>query len=206
MFKAAEYYENEHRFEEALRRYTELRKKFPYSQWATEAELKIADVYFKQESYPEAYLAYQNFRELHPLHPKSDYVLYCIGLSLYHQLPETYDRDLSLAPQTLEIFTEFIQNYPNSSYLNDVKMKYQEVDQKIIDKIRYIADFYFKRQNYVSALERYQSLLLKAAKDEDRKWALIRARMSAKKVGNIELEKKFEKKIKVEYPDVILED
>lgn len=76
----AKEYEEDDRYEEAIRRYQEVRSKFPYSPQALEAELAVADVYYKQESYPESQTAYQSFRDLHPKHPKSAYVHFRIAM------------------------------------------------------------------------------------------------------------------------------
>src|SRR6476620_2432557 len=94
-FKIAQDYEKADRYQVAIQRYTDVKNKFPYSSLATEAELAIADVHFKSEDYSDAQISYQNFRELHPKHPKSDYVIFRTGLSYYQQLPETIDRDLT---------------------------------------------------------------------------------------------------------------
>ena len=43
----------------------------PYSEKATLAELKIADIHFERESYEEAASYYQDFVELHPNHAEA---------------------------------------------------------------------------------------------------------------------------------------
>jgi outer membrane protein assembly factor BamD len=199
LFKLAEYYEGEERFEEALRRYNDIRQRFPYSNYAIEAELRVADVYFKQGSFAEAQLAYESFREQRPQHEKSDYVIFKLGLSFYHQLPDTNDRDLTLAPQAIEAFDDLIQNFPLSTHLEEAKVKRSEVESKMIDKVKYIADFYFKRKNYLSALERYQSLLGMTNDTEIQHWALTRGAESAKHIGDIERQKEFENLLKSKF-------
>ena len=53
-FKSAEDFEKDERYEEAISKYSDVKNKFPYSRFAADAELKIADLQFKRESYPEA--------------------------------------------------------------------------------------------------------------------------------------------------------
>jgi len=199
LFKLAEYYEGEDRFEEALRRYNDIRQRFPYSNFAIESDLRVADVYFKQDSFAEAQMAYESFREQRPQHEKSDYVIFKIGLSIYKQLPETNDRDLSIAPQALEAFDDLITNFPLSSHLAEARAKRLEVESKIVDKAKYIADFYFKRRNYLSALDRYQSLYRIANDPEVQKWALSRGAESARLIGDIERQKEFERLLKIKF-------
>ncbi|MCB0369258.1 MAG: outer membrane protein assembly factor BamD, partial [Bdellovibrionales bacterium] len=141
-FAAAQEFENDERYDEAIRKYTEVKNKFPYSQFAIKAELAIADVYFKEESFGEAQINYQTFRELHPKNPKIDYVIFRIGLSYYNQLPETIDRDLSFAHDAMASFDEIIEKYPNSSFVSEAKEKKKEALKKLAAKEDYVGDFY----------------------------------------------------------------
>jgi outer membrane protein assembly factor BamD len=156
-FKIAKEYEDAERFEIAIQKYSDVKNKFPYSSFATASELAIADVQYKRESYPEAQIAYQNFRDLHPKHPKVDYVIFRTGMSYFMQLPETIDRDLSLATDAIYSFDNLIKSYPNSEYLKEGREKREKAYIMLGQKELYIADFYFKKELYDSALLRYES-------------------------------------------------
>lgn len=161
LFAYAKEFQDAERYEVALTKYADVRNKFPYSNLATEAELAIADVHYMRESYTESEVAYQNFRDLHPKHPKSDYVLYRIAMSYYMQLPETIDRDLNVGKDAIYHFSELIKLYPKSEYIVDSKTKRDEIYSRLAQKEIYIADFYFKQEKYSSALRRYESTLNK---------------------------------------------
>ncbi len=180
----AQEFENDDRFEEAIRRYQEVRSKFPYSTQALEAELAVADVYYKQESYPEAQAAYQSFRDLHPKHAKSAYVYFRLALSLYMQMPETIDRDLSLAPETILAFSDVIKKFPQSEYIQEAQEKRSELIKKMAEKEIYIGDFYFKRKTYEPALARYEYVLKEYPGIGFDEKSLIRAAYSAYKIGD----------------------
>lgn len=158
-FKNAEDYEKDERYEEAIQKYTDVKNKFPYSRFAADAELKIADLHFKRESYPEAQGAYQLFKEFHPKHPQSDYVTYRLALSYYNQLPSTIDRDLSLADKAILYFDETANSYPNSPYAKEAKEKRQACLKMLADKEMYIAKFYDKRKMFEAARGRYETVL-----------------------------------------------
>lgn len=161
LFAYAKEFQDAERYEVALAKYAEVRNKFPYSSLATEAELAVADVHYQRESYTESEVAYQNFRDLHPKHPKSDYVLYRIAMSYYMQLPETIDRDLSVGKDAIYHFIELVKIYPKSEFVNDSKTKRDDVYSRLAQKELYIADFYFKQEKYSAALRRYESTLYK---------------------------------------------
>lgn len=161
LFAYAKEFQDAERYEVALAKYAEVRNKFPYSNLATEAELAIADVHYARESYTESEVAYQNFRDLHPKHAKSDYVLYRIAMSYYMQLPETIDRDLSVGKDAIYHFIEVSKLYPKSEFAADSKTKRDDIYNRLAEKELYIADFYFKQEKFSSALRRYESALSK---------------------------------------------
>ncbi|MGZ3689892.1 MAG: outer membrane protein assembly factor BamD [Pseudobdellovibrio sp.] len=156
-FKIAQDYEKADRFQIAVQKYNDVKNKFPYSSLATEAELAVADVHFKAEDYVEAQVSYQNFREFHPKHPKIDYVLFRTGMSFYQQLPDTVDRDLSLANDAIYSFNELIKKYPNSEYFQQAQEYRRKAFTMLNEKELMIADFYFKEKMFDSALLRYES-------------------------------------------------
>lgn len=160
-YKYAHEFDQAERYDLALTKYADVKNKFPYSSLATDAELAIADVHYKRESFAEAQLSYQNFRDLHPKHAKIDYVVYRIAMSYYMQLPETYDRDLSLGHDAIYHFDELIKSYPQSQYVAEAKQKREETYRQLMEKELYIADFYFKQEKYNAALRRYESAIKK---------------------------------------------
>ncbi|RYZ80841.1 MAG: outer membrane protein assembly factor BamD [Proteobacteria bacterium] len=160
-FALAQEFDKDERFEEAIRLYNEVKNKYPYSNFSGKAELAVADVYFKQESFPEAQVSYQAFRELHPKHPQIDYVVFRIGLSYFNQLPSSLDRDLTIANEAVVSFDELMKRYPSSQYVNEAAEKKLATVKMLAGKEEYIASFYFKREMFESALPRYEGIVSK---------------------------------------------
>jgi outer membrane protein assembly factor BamD len=200
-FALAQEYEKDERFDEAIRKYTEVKNKFPYSQFAVKAELAIADVYFTEESFGEAQINYQTFRELHPKHAQIDYVIFRIGLSFYNQLPDTIDRDLTYAHDAITAFDELAEKFPASAHVKEAKDKKAEALKKLAEKEDYVGDFYFKRKIYDSALIRYESLLKSYPKSALDERALARAYYSSLKTGDKEKSKNYLNQLKANYPN-----
>lgn len=200
-FALAEEFEKSDRYEEALRRYQEVKNKYPYSNFATRAELAIADVYYKQESYGEAQLSYQMFKELHPTAANIDYVQFRIGMSFFMQLPSTIDRDLTLANDAIVHFSEMIKKYPNSQYLAEAQEKRTKTVKMLAEKEEYIADFYFKRKIFDSALGRYEGLYNKFRGLGFDAKALSRASISAHRIGDKPKAKKYEQILAKDFPN-----
>lgn len=200
LFAQAKEFEEGERFDIAISKYNDVRNKFPYSPMAIEAELAIADAQYKRENYVESQIYYQNFRDLHPKHKKIDYVVYRTAMSYYMQLPETIDRDLTLGNDAIYHFDEVIKSYPQSEYYNDAKMKKQDVLTRLAEKELYIADFYFKNQQYGPAMKRYEQCLSKFSGIGLDPRAHLGALKSAKALANSEKQNLHFKELTSKYP------
>ena len=159
LFKIAQEYDEAERYDVAIQKYADVKNKFPYSSVATTAELAIADLHFKRESYPEAQISYQNFRDLHPKHPRIDYVIFRIGLGFFMQLPDSTDRDLTVANDAIYHFNEVIKNYPTSVHVKDAKENREKAFVMLAEKELYIADFYLRQEKFEASLNRYENVL-----------------------------------------------
>ncbi len=159
----------------ATEKLNKIKSEHPYSFYATPAELLQADVLFLQESYVEAAAAFLLFRDFHPKHEKSDYVLFKIAESYYMQIPETYDRDLASAHEAIKYFNELVRVYPNSQYLSDTKKKINYCNEMIRQKEKYIADFYYKTEVFDAARFRYLDIIKSFKEENLRNHAMIRA-------------------------------
>jgi outer membrane protein assembly factor BamD len=206
-YALAQEFEKEERFEEAIRRYNELKNKFPYSKFATMAELAIADSYYKQESFAEAQVAYQSFKDLHPRHAQIDYVTFRLGLSYFSQLPSTVDRDLTLASSSILFFEEVLSRFPNSEHAKEALEKKNAAVKMLAEKEEYIADFYFIREKYDSAMTRYEYLLSRYPGSGLDAKAMLRAALCAHRLGEQEKAKKITAELAKKFPssDEILE-
>ncbi len=139
----------------ALEKIALIRSKYPYSYYATPAELLSADILFKQANYLEAATSYHVFKELHPRYKDMDYVLFKIAESYYKQMPPTSDRDISMTQRAIRSYGEFLARFPNSENKKVALEHLEECKKMVISKERNIADFYFKTKNYQAARYRY---------------------------------------------------
>ncbi len=145
-------------YKDAIKAYSDLRDWYPFSRYAILAELKIADAHFELEQYPDAIVSYDEFEKLHPRNEAIPYVVYRIGLSWFNQI-DTVDRDNTPAKKSLSQFNRLMDQYPDSSYVEDAKEKQQECIKSIADHEFYVANYYMKIKNYEAALKRFQYLV-----------------------------------------------
>lgn len=200
-FELAEKYEKDERYEEAIQKFTDVKNKHPYSKYAVEAELRIADLQYLREAFIEAQNAYQLFKDLHPKHPRSDYVTFRLAMSYFQQLPPTIDRDLSLADKAILYFDEVINSYPKSKYVAESEEKKSEALRMLSERELYVGRFYRVRDFYDSALLRYEYLLKRYPKSADVPYALFGAAYSADKLGQPEKTEQYFSELKDRFSD-----
>lgn len=181
LYKLAEFYRKQDRFEEAITQYKTVTNKHPYSKLAVEAELKVADCHYEKQEYAEAFASYKSFKELHPRHASMDYVVYRAAESLREQLPTTVDRDLSQATTAISLYEELTVTFPQSKYAKESGEKKLKLIQMLADKEIYIADFYFKQDKYISALTRYEMFLTTFPQNQKTPYVLLQAAYAARK-------------------------
>lgn len=168
LFKESKEYISKSRYIQATEKLNQIRSQYPYSFYATHAELLQADVLFAQESYLEAASAYILFRDFHPKYNDLGYVIFRISEAFYQQLPSTFDRDLSAGIEAVKYYNELLQNYSNTEYVKDAKVRIKQIEEMVLKKEVYIADFYFKTKDFEAAKERYKEILKHTKSEEER--------------------------------------
>jgi outer membrane protein assembly factor BamD len=158
-FLRGEAYLKEGMYDQALEKFSLVKNKFPYSKYAIEAELRIADTYYDKESYLEAQKLYSLYSEFHPQDKKRDYAIFRSGMSYYQLLPSAIDRDLGYAKNALVDFKTLMDMYSDSLYFKDALNKYTELKTRLAEKEIYIGNFYKKRKAYEAAVARYKTVI-----------------------------------------------
>ncbi|MBI4925280.1 MAG: outer membrane protein assembly factor BamD [Bdellovibrio sp.] len=149
---------NDH-YQLAIDKLRVIKNKFPYSKQSIEAQLRIADVYFLQESFSEAAMSYETFRDLHPKHEKVAYAMFRIGKSHYMDIPSHVSRDLTPASRAFDAYQEYLRRFPQDKNTEEARKNVSEIRKLLAEKELYIGNFYFKRDEYVAAKNRYQKIL-----------------------------------------------
>ena len=136
-----------------------IRNKFPYSNFSVEAQLRLADVYFMQESFGEAAIAYETFRDLHPKHERVAYAMFRIGKSHFNDIPSPLARDLTPAQKAIGAYDDFLKRFPSSPDSEEARHDLKEATRLLSEKEWYIASFYWREENWESARSRYLKIM-----------------------------------------------
>ena len=145
-------------FEEAAETFQDLKDRYPYSKFAVQAELKMADALYERELYEEAFDAYHDFEGLHPKNTVIPYVIYRQGMCHFKKIT-TIDRTQTHASKAKEEFERLVRRFPSSEYADRVRMKIRECYIKLAEYELYVGNFYFKMGKYRAAMARYRYLI-----------------------------------------------
>ena len=143
----------------ALDKLRVVKSKFSYSSFGALAQLRMGDVYFLQESYPEAASAYETFVELYPKNEKAAYALFRAGESYFNDIPSTIQRDMRSAESAISSFALYQKKYPNGESVAKAKEMRAKAYNKLADKELEVAKFYLKRKKTEAAKQRLQKII-----------------------------------------------
>lgn len=148
-------------YEDAITDFEKLRNTYPFSKFAIEAEIKIADALFAKKEYAEAADSYRTFAKLHPKHEQVDYATYHVGLSLFLEAPKSIDRDQASTEKALEELRTFVTQFPESKYADDAAKRIGQGRDRLAAKELYVGRYYVKHDEYKASLGRLRTVLSK---------------------------------------------
>ena len=138
----------------------EIQLRYTFSPFATLAEIRTADTYFRQEEYTQAITEYEIFIKNRPGHNEVEYAIYQVALSNY-KLKGSKDRDPNFAREAVKWFTEFTENYPNSELVPQANEYIVECKNILANREIFIGKYYLKKKNYKAAEARFNLVLQK---------------------------------------------
>lgn len=145
-------------YEDAISAFQELYARYPMSQYASRAKLRIADSHYYDDNYPEAISAYKEFEKLHPTNENIPYAVYQTGMSYFMQIL-TIDRDQTATRNALAEFERLLSRFPESQYAEDARKKVLTCKNDLAENEFYIGSFYYRKGNYKAAAERLKGAM-----------------------------------------------
>ena len=152
-------------FDRARRYFKHVRREFPYSRYASLAELRLADCDFDQGNHAEAAAAYRRFLRLHRTHDEADHASFRRGLSYYKMIPSdwflvppSHERDMSATRDALRELRTFLRLYPRSDYVPEATKLVRESLNRLARHEMYVARFYLRRGKHKAAIGRTQAI------------------------------------------------
>ncbi|MBE7443946.1 MAG: outer membrane protein assembly factor BamD [Planctomycetia bacterium] len=136
--------------EGAIKVFEKIIEKHPLGPVAPDAQVKIADCYFKLNQYEEAIDAYEKFLENYPKSEWVPYVQYQIPLSkVYHEKQQ--ERNYGLLISAREGFEEYLVSNPRGIHVEDAQRMIEEIRVSEAEREFNIGEFYLRRKKPVAA-------------------------------------------------------
>jgi outer membrane protein assembly factor BamD len=134
---------------------------YPQSPHRPDAKLGMADAYLGEgttESLVMAVNEYKEFLTFYPTHARADYAQYKLGMT-HHRQMRGPQRDQSETREAIREFETFVQRYPNSPLLPEVRERLREARDRLSTSEYQVGYFYFRQRWYPGAIDRLRTLL-----------------------------------------------
>lgn len=142
----------------AVKEFEEVERRYPYSQWATRAQLLVPYANYLRDDYDQAITAAERFIELYPGRDEVPYMRHLIALCYYERIPDVR-RDQSVTERARDALEGVISRYPDSDYARDAEVKLDLVYDHLAGKEMEVGRTYQMLRQYTGALQRFGNVV-----------------------------------------------
>ena len=156
-------------FLSAIDELRELEARFPYGDFAEQAQLDLIYSQYRALDYPAAVATATRFTRNFPANEHLDYVMYMKGLANYNMERGLFDRlmrtdraarDLSSWRDAFRDFHELVNRYPDSEYAPDARARMVYIRNQLAAYELHVARYYARRGAHVAAVNRAQQVVI----------------------------------------------
>jgi outer membrane protein assembly factor BamD len=147
-------------WESAVSMFDQIKREYSYSRYARLAELRLADIEYEQQKYPEAVGTYRSFAHDHPNDPEVPYARFRVCKALFEQtgesvlLPPLEERELAAANDAYSAIQSFVNDYPVHERRPEADYMLEYVTGLLGRHELYVARFYLTQDKFEPAAER----------------------------------------------------
>ncbi len=142
----------------AAKKFNEVELLYPQSIWAPRSTLMAAYVWYSQLYFNDAIFELERFLDKYKNHPNTDYAYYLLGICHYNQIIDE-KKDLGEILKAKTYFTMLINEFPNTDYAEDAQFKLELIEEVLASKELYLANYYFDREKWIPAMNRYKKIV-----------------------------------------------
>src|SRR5215813_6406840 len=106
---------NKHDYSGAAKKFEEVDRQHPYSEWARKSLIMSAYAYYEGKQFDDCIATAKRYISLHPGTPEAPYAQYLIGSSYYDRIPDV-SRDQGTTEKAIAALDEVNRKYPTSEY------------------------------------------------------------------------------------------
>jgi outer membrane protein assembly factor BamD len=157
----------------AGKRFEEVDRQHPYSDWARKSLLMSAYTYYQAGSYEDCITAARRYITLHPGSPDAAYAQFLIGSSHFEQIRDV-SRDQDRTEKAVAALDEVVRKYPNSEYAVSAKKKIEVARDQLAGKEMTVGRYYMERRDFTGAINRFKLVVTRYQTTRHVEEALLR--------------------------------
>ena len=158
---------------EAAKKFEEVDRQHPYSEWARKSLIMSAYAYYESGNYDDSINSARRYVTLHPGSPDAAYAQFLIGSSYFDQIPEI-SRDQERAESAVRTLDEVVRKYPNSEYAVAAKRKIEMARDQLAGKEMEVGRYNLQQRNYIGAINRFKIVVTRYQTTRHVEEALLR--------------------------------
>jgi outer membrane protein assembly factor BamD len=141
--------------EQAAKKFEEVDRQHPYSEWARKALLMSAYANYEAKKYDDSIAAAKRYISLHPGSPDVAYAYYLVAASNFEQISDV-SRDQSRTEKAIAALEEVIRKFPDSEYAAQARQKIDIARDNLAAKEMAVARYYQGKKNFIGAINRFK--------------------------------------------------
>ncbi len=145
-------------YEDAADGFDFVERQYPYSVWATKAQLMAVFANYMTNNYPDSIAAAERFIRLNPGSEQAAYAHYMVAVAHYEQIADV-ERDQKRTQDALNRLEEVIRRFPRSAYAQDAQAKLALTRDHLAGKQMAVGRYYLERGHFVAAINRFQNVV-----------------------------------------------
>ena len=142
----------------AAKKFNEVETLFPQSDWAPKSALMAAYSYYVQDYYSDSIAELERFIRVYPYHKNIPYAHYLMGICYFEQIVDE-KKDLQSIKNAKIKFDYVLKEYANTEYALDAEFKISLINDILASKEMYIGRYYFEKKKWISAINRFRTVV-----------------------------------------------
>lgn len=191
---------NDENYDQAAAEFLKAESQYPSSPWAADALIMAAYSQYLDDDFAGAILTADRFMRFHPGNPNVPYILYLRGMCYYRQVSDVR-REPGMSAYALQQFQQLVDRFPKSPYAKNAKNKIIILKNYIAGKVMYTARNDMKKENWTSAIARFQSIVTDAQETVMTPEALYRLTECYTAIGLPEQVAGYSEMLRKNFPD-----
>ena len=142
----------------AAKKFNEVENLFPQSDWAPKSALMAAYSYYVQDYYSDSIAELERFIRIYPYHKDVSYAYYLLGICYFEQIVDE-KKDLQSIKNAKIKFDYVLKEYADTEYALDAEFKISLINDILASKEMYIGRYYFEKKKWISAINRFRTVV-----------------------------------------------